>query len=118
MDERSIMRVHDTQTDLVQEMERIARERSEGVWEIERHIRIAFLRHEAFETPNAFPCGGRSVVHPSATKSDRLQLTWFDDQGPSGHCEPRTIKEAAERVWDDLTAEQRAAFRGKRSVVQ
>ena len=82
------------------------RARSRSIARLRASIGAAVAGDGAFETPNGFPRGGRSIVHRS-TQGARWQLTWIDDDGPVGHTEPPSLSAAAERVWEDLTQDQR-----------
>lgn len=90
----------------------VAARRQAGVDQLRRRIEAALARGEAFSTPNAFARGGTTVVHASAKGKPgvALQLTWMDEDGPVGDTEPPSTQAAAERVWEDLTSDQRDAL--------
>lgn len=94
--------------DMVHEQKRI------GVPRVREAIDQALARGEVFCTPNGFANNGYTIVHRSTKRKPGVpyQLTWMDDAGPVGDTEPKTTHAAAERVWEDLTGEQKAHWSG------
>jgi len=90
------------------EAERAARKKALNAFT--REVKKVMRSKGVYEVRNAFPNGGKTILHKSTRPGVAYQVTWIDNRGPSGHSDQKTLDSAIKRVWEDVHASVKRRF--------